>query len=178
MFSTDWLSFQANGKIKMNKDVVTTLKNMNSSVITNQAENDFRFISCSIKEVFSKEYSFSVFSVNYFILFLRRWRSINQIRMQCHQGVERISVEYWDSRKSLLFSGFHLYLWLSVPQLILIIESGTLFEHTKEIDNVHSEQLRYCMIFKFFDYKYIAINKDQKLKFWENVMSKNSSTTY
>lgn len=59
---TDWHSFQAdgdryflNGSIKIKRDVVQTLKNMNSSPITNQAEYDYRFISYLIGEVFSRK---------------------------------------------------------------------------------------------------------------------------
>lgn len=44
-----------NGLIKIKKEIVQTLKNMNTSFITNNADYDYRFISYLITEVFSKE---------------------------------------------------------------------------------------------------------------------------
>lgn len=43
------------GKIKIKKHVVQTLKNMNSSLITNTPDHDYRFIFYLLSEVFSNE---------------------------------------------------------------------------------------------------------------------------
>lgn len=59
---TNLFSLQTNGdryfldgQIKISKDIVQTLKNMNTSTITNSIDYDYRFIKYLISQVFSKD---------------------------------------------------------------------------------------------------------------------------
>lgn len=47
--------YYLNGHIKISKDIVQTLKNMNASIITNQPDYDYRFTSYLLNQVYTNE---------------------------------------------------------------------------------------------------------------------------